>query len=90
MSKFFPQINKLELIGIMQEHIPQTLWPPRPTQQSADTIREVVRRASFNGFYGVKVRAALGALVTAKRSKRPPTRADFKRALGWTPGKGDA
>lgn len=65
--KWFPQLTKADLLDIMEIAVPQNLWPPRPTRQDANTIREVVRSASFNGFYGAKVREAIGQRIVAKR-----------------------
>lgn len=67
-SKWFPVLSKRDLLGILEDAVPQNRWPPRPTRQDADTIREIVRQASMNGHCGPQVRAAVSKRIAEKRA----------------------
>lgn len=67
--KWFPELTKADLLDIMFAACPQQIWPPRPTQQSADTIREIVRSATYNGYHGARVRTAVAARLRTKRGE---------------------
>jgi hypothetical protein len=70
MNRWFSILTKADLLEILQRYVPQTMWPPRPTRQSDATIREIVRQASFNGFYGEQVRDAIGKRIAEKKRVR--------------------
>lgn len=51
LARFNSTRLKKDQLLMALEHVPQHFWPPRPTQQRVETLRDAIREAIKSGRY---------------------------------------